>query len=440
MNATSTHEEPGRPEPDDETPAPDPNQPPPDAPPDPNQPPPFAARYGLVRPAKGRYLGGVCAAVARATNTDPLLWRVVLVVLTIFGGVGLLLYLIGWLVIPAEGATTSALEAGLGRGRGRSGTSSAAAIMIGVLAVAIFAAASSNDLRSLVLGAAVILGIALLISRSGGAAGSAAGTTTDAAAGTPSGATPQYSPPFAPGGPFALSDPSAGPQYPPPAPPPSIGLSGAAAAPRPPKPPRSRLGLVVLSVSCLALGVLAAVDISGVRVPVLAYVAVPLTVIGSGLVVGAWLGRARWLIAPGLLLTVALFVGSAMAGMQWHFAGAPNTGDLSWRPGSIAELQPSYTVAAGSGRLDLSGLDFTEHDTDVEVSVDVGGLEVVLPPNVDVDVDAKVHLGDGTVLHTQWSGIDKSGRHVADNGSDGPGGGHLHLTVTVNVGTLEVHR
>ena len=42
-------------------------------------------------------LAGVCGAFGRATNTDPVLWRVVLVVLTIFGGIGVLAYLVGWL-------------------------------------------------------------------------------------------------------------------------------------------------------------------------------------------------------------------------------------------------------------------------------------------------------------------------------------------------------
>ena len=66
---------------------------------------------------QGRYIAGVCAALGRATNTDPVLWRVLLAVLGFFGGVGILLYLIGWLLIPAEGDTASPIESLLGRGR-----------------------------------------------------------------------------------------------------------------------------------------------------------------------------------------------------------------------------------------------------------------------------------------------------------------------------------
>ena len=75
------------------------------------------SRDKLVRPRQGRYIAGVCAALGRATNTDPVLWRVLLAVLGFFGGIGVLLYLIGWLVIPAEGDTASPIESLLGQGR-----------------------------------------------------------------------------------------------------------------------------------------------------------------------------------------------------------------------------------------------------------------------------------------------------------------------------------
>ena len=77
----------------------------------------FTSRYGLVRPRHGRYLAGVCAAIGRATNTDPVLWRVLLAVLGFFGGVGILVYVAAWLIIPGEGDTASPIESMLGRGR-----------------------------------------------------------------------------------------------------------------------------------------------------------------------------------------------------------------------------------------------------------------------------------------------------------------------------------
>lgn len=89
-------------------------------PPGPGAPPPpgaagFTTRYGLVRPRDGRYLAGVCAAIGRATNTDPVLWRVLLAVLGFFGGIGILVYVTAWLIIPGEGDSASPVESMLGR-------------------------------------------------------------------------------------------------------------------------------------------------------------------------------------------------------------------------------------------------------------------------------------------------------------------------------------
>jgi hypothetical protein len=58
-------------------------------------------------------------------------------------------------------------------------------------------------------------------------------------------------------------------------------------------------------VICLTLGLLAVIDVSGASIPGTAYVASTLGVLGLGLVVGAWLGRARWLILPGLALVTS---------------------------------------------------------------------------------------------------------------------------------------
>ena len=61
----------------------------------------------LRRPIHGRMVAGVAAAVARYFDVDPVLVRIALVVLTFFGGSGLMLYLAGWLLIPEETAECS---------------------------------------------------------------------------------------------------------------------------------------------------------------------------------------------------------------------------------------------------------------------------------------------------------------------------------------------
>jgi phage shock protein C len=64
----------------------------------------------LQRPVKGRMIAGVAAGFAEYFGLDPVLVRVVLVVVTLIAGIGVLIYLAGWLLIPEEGEQTSILE------------------------------------------------------------------------------------------------------------------------------------------------------------------------------------------------------------------------------------------------------------------------------------------------------------------------------------------
>ncbi|MBM0277480.1 PspC domain-containing protein, partial [Micromonospora tarensis] len=139
--------------------------------PGPSMPPPplggtgFTSRYGLVRPREGRYLAGVCAAIGRATNTDPVLWRVLLAVLGFFGGIGILVYVAAWLIIPNEGDTASPIESMLGRGR--SSMSPVTVIVLGILVAASFAYIVTDAFRAVLLGAAILVAGALLLNRDG---------------------------------------------------------------------------------------------------------------------------------------------------------------------------------------------------------------------------------------------------------------------------------
>jgi len=54
----------------------------------------------LQRSRTERVIGGVCGGLAEYFNVDPVLVRVLLVVVTFLGGAGLLLYLILWAVMP----------------------------------------------------------------------------------------------------------------------------------------------------------------------------------------------------------------------------------------------------------------------------------------------------------------------------------------------------
>jgi phage shock protein PspC (stress-responsive transcriptional regulator) len=61
----------------------------------------------LCRPFQDRMLAGVASGVARYLNIDVTVVRIVLAVLAVVGGVGVPIYLAGWLLIPDEGAEQS---------------------------------------------------------------------------------------------------------------------------------------------------------------------------------------------------------------------------------------------------------------------------------------------------------------------------------------------
>jgi predicted membrane protein len=99
-----------------------------------------------------------------------------------------------------------------------------------------------------------------------------------------------------------------------------------------------------------------------------------------------------------------------------------------------------YRVDVGNATLDLSKVDFTDHTESVAISVDVGNLLVILPPNVDVDVTASLDGGSADVLGQHWDGMGNSAREIHDNGADGVGGGTLQLDTSISLGKLEVRR
>jgi phage shock protein PspC (stress-responsive transcriptional regulator) len=183
-NAPAEPPAPDQPEdPAGSTPPPGATPPPPGATPPPGAMPPppgaypppvaptggYATRFHLVRPIRDRYLAGVCAALGRATNTDPVLWRVILPVLTLLNGLGAIIYLIGVLLIPSEGDTASPIEALAGRGKAQ--MRPATTIVVIALASVACLVGLNHVGRGIIIGVAVVGGIAVLAATRGGAPG-----------------------------------------------------------------------------------------------------------------------------------------------------------------------------------------------------------------------------------------------------------------------------
>ncbi|MEJ5351097.1 MAG: PspC domain-containing protein [Melioribacteraceae bacterium] len=56
----------------------------------------------LYRSRKFRVLGGVAGGLAEYFNLDPILMRVIFVLFSLINGIGVLLYIILWIIIPEE--------------------------------------------------------------------------------------------------------------------------------------------------------------------------------------------------------------------------------------------------------------------------------------------------------------------------------------------------
>ncbi|MCW2895348.1 MAG: phage shock protein PspC [Actinomycetia bacterium] len=69
----------------------------------------------LLRPRDGRMAAGVCAGLAAYFGVDVNLVRLGFGVLTVFYGLGILVYLIAWAILPGEGEDRSILESFVNR-------------------------------------------------------------------------------------------------------------------------------------------------------------------------------------------------------------------------------------------------------------------------------------------------------------------------------------
>lgn len=427
----------------------------------------------LRRSRDNRVVAGVCGGVARRLGVDPLLLRVVLVVLAIFGGVGIVVYAAAWLLIPEDGAPVSLGEQAIGRGPSRAGTGTIVlAIVLGIVVVGALIDGFGGWQWGLLLALAVG-GFLLLLERSRGFGSpppyapaspdlpppvpqSVAVGFTPAqppAAGSPAAGSPVPESPESAvtsptvTSPLAADAPAAeastrpvppyagGPQLPPP--PPPTGPSWAAVPPVPPPPPvrreRSALFGLTASATVLALGVLGLVDVAGASVPGGAYWATGLAVVGLGLVVGAWIGRSRMLIVAGILLALGLSGAVAV-----H--NTPDVRHVSVHPTSLPAAGLTKDYKTGDVRYDLTDVDFTGLDTNVTLDLGVGTLTVVVPDDVAVSLHAEAGVGEVNAFGTTHGGFGNDVDLNDPASSVAPDTGSLRLDLSTGVGTVEVRR
>lgn len=209
------------------------------------------------------------------------------------------------------------------------------------------------------------------------------------------------------------------------------------AAPRPVRPartPRERspLGRWTVGVALVVVGVMAALDVSGAIEPFPRhYAAALLAVVGGGLLVGTIVGRARWLIVPGLIL-LPIVVGTSFVDIP--FDGTFSVDTLRITPANQADIQEVYDVEAGSFTLDLSDIAFDGPDA-IEIDMGAGELIVILPEDLEADVDVRLGVGDigGVIGNSDGIGLRRT---VELDGTTGP----LELDIEMGAGEVDVVR
>ena len=366
----------------------------------------------LHRPVEGRWLAGVAAGLGLRFGAPVWIIRVAFALICFAGGLGALLYVAGWLLIPREGETDTIVQGWLGTGQARR--------WVGVILVgfAVIILASETELiRGDLAFAVVLIGIGVMLYRGDLSQGdrpqdpappSAQAIAADEES-EPKESEPQ-----------GLTPPS------PPAPTP------------PPVRETSFLGRVTVGFAVLALGVLGLFDsfIPGFHPQFRHYVALLVAVIGIGLVVGAWFGRPGGLIVLGVLL-IPLLVVSPLAELVDRRSSFELDFTMSerstHRPASVEGILDEYYLGIGSLLIDLRDVDFAGRTVATEVDLGIGEVRVYLPDGVAAEVDGDVGMGALRVGGQRQGGLGIAGVYYLE-GSEGT----VLLDADVGIGQIDV--
>ncbi|NKX52237.1 PspC domain-containing protein, partial [Arthrobacter deserti] len=333
---------------------------------------------------------------------DPVLVRGLFILLAVFGGVGVLLYGAAWALLPEPDGRIHAEEAG--RGRWSSGMTGAVAVTaLGLFnrpfGVFGFDGEFRGALWALLWAAAVIFVVTWLIGRSrrpGGGPGAGqipapgSGAAFPAAPAYPSDGYP------APAGPGGAAAPAAG--YGPYLPPPAGYTKARQAKPvrRGPSGPAVAVTLgsaMLLGGLVLALDAAQVLDLGRAVVPVVA--AVVLVVLGTGIVAAGVRGRSSGVL--GFLAAVGLVAALlTSAGAQWQTSSLAVGTTGSWGTPGGRPAGDGYSVAAGRGVIDLTGLRPGTNGTPAVVPVNAAAasVEVIIPRGAAVEVRSQLAFGN----------------------------------------------
>jgi phage shock protein PspC (stress-responsive transcriptional regulator) len=337
-------------------------------------PQPSGAIRRLRRRTTDRVIGGVAGGLGDYLNVDPLLIRIAFVGLMIFGGAGLVLYVVAWLLIPREGSDESTVE-GLLRRLGRRSIVWLAVVIFALVVVGTYPIREGFGfwIDPAYFWALAVIVLGVLVLRREGPPRAAAEASVLATVVAPTAEVVA---------------------------PPAVAI----------EKPRSPLGWYVLAAMLAAIGLLAIVqNVAQLDVELGQFFGVALVLLGGGLVVGAWWGHARLLILLGLLL---LPLGAAASFITAPIEGG--FGEQTFAPVSPAELREEYRLVAGRLTLDLTQLEAGSEPIQVDASVAVGQLVVIVPPNASLDLQVAVGGGGLAFMGNYQGGTSLTDHFVRD--------------------------
>lgn len=166
-----------------------------------------------------------------------------------------------------------------------------------------------------------------------------------------------------------------------------------------------------------------------------------LAVFGIGIAVSSFLGRTGAGSIFLAIVTAALLAGSAAVPEDVDTDWVRRT----WEPTTAAGVREQYDIGAGTGTLDLSGLDLAAGQTvTTRADVGLGRLRVVVPRDMTVRLNVEVGVGDIQLPGDDEKDVDVApGKHKEITLAPTAGVeavGTLDLDLQVGLGQAEVSR
>lgn len=410
----------------------------------------------LRRIPRQKVVAGVCGGLGRYCDVDPVIFRIVIGVLSVTGGIGLIFYGFAWLLIPSEDEEENEARRLLS---GRVEGAALSAVLLALIGCGLFLTMLSNGgtlafaaLLSLAVAGSAVWSQRRRIVTPDGAPLDAA--TAHAVAEAP----PETKAPPAPDRPSWWRDPIVKDGTTGPVPTGYLwGPEDAAAAdvisripgpgprltravsPRGPRPIGGVIFLLALIAGSLGTGI--SWDSNPLGTSLQIGLVCALAVFGLGLLISTVLGRTGFGTIMLTVLTAVLLAGSAALpkdiSTQWV--------RTDWKPASVAVVQPRYELGSGVATLDLSAITVPEGRTvTTRAEVGAGQLKVVIPKDAEVKLRAQAGLGDIRLPEDAANDIDVSPdqdrRRTLPAPVGAKPGGTLELRLEVGIGQVEVTR